>query len=505
MTPKIPTPSGSPITTTFPSASSSILPTHLLLPTSATSTTRTPPNMNSITTDTQPPQPGSVIDIDTSLSSKTATLSLTHNNNNSTTTLSPQHQQNHHNLTIEEDPKPKPSIKHHRISTQCVFVTETGVKDPYGASAVPIYQTATFKQTSATDMGEYDYTRSGNPTRSNLESHLAKIMGAHRTFTTSSGMSALDTITRLVKSGEEIVAGDDLYGGTNRLLTHLSKNMDIKVHHVDTTNPSAIQSVLHPTKTRLVLLETPTNPCIKIADIPKITEITRSICGNNAIIVVDNTMMSPILMKPLELGADIEYHSGTKFLSGHHDLMAGVIAVRDSALAERIYFIVNATGCGLAPFDSFLLLRGVKTLSLRVERQQSNAGIIARHLERRGYRVFYPGLESHEQFDIHNKIAKGAGAVMSFVTGDVVKSRRIVEWTKIWGISVSFGCVNSLISMPCHMSHASIPAEVRRARGLVEDLVRLCVGIEDVDDLLEDLDQALDNAERGIDPPVVRD
>ncbi|KAJ3410317.1 cystathionine beta-lyase [Chytridiales sp. JEL 0842] len=388
----------------------------------------------------------------------------------------------------------KPS--QYRLATQCCFVSQTGVRDPYGASATPIYQTATFKQNSASDMGEYDYTRSGNPTRSSLESHLAKLMKAHQAFATSTGMSALDTILRLVKSGQEIITGDDLYGGTNRLLNHMEKTMDIKVHHIDITNPSKnLPSLLKPGKTAMILLETPTNPMIKIADIRLISRLAKEVCGDEVLVVVDNTMMSPILMNTLELGADVEYHSGTKYLSGHHDLMAGVIAAKDASIAEKIAYYVNAVGCGLAPFDCFLLLRGVKTLALRVEKQQSNAQKIASYLQSRSYKVFYPGLATHPQHELHNQMAKGPGAVMSFVTGCTAKSRKIVEGTKIWGISVSFGCVNSLISMPCNMSHASIPAHIRAARELPEDLVRLCVGIEDPEDLIEDLGAALDAAE----------
>ncbi|KAI9355078.1 cystathionine beta-lyase MetG [Zopfochytrium polystomum] len=380
-----------------------------------------------------------------------------------------------------------------RPATDCVFVSETGVRDPYGASAVPIYQTATFKQSSATDMGEYDYTRSGNPTRSNLESHLAKILKAKRAFATSTGMTALDVITRLVPSGHHIVAGNDLYGGSNRLLAHLARTNNIVVHHVDTTNIDEIRPVLDPTKTALVLLESPTNPCMRIADIRAISDLVHTICST-ALVVVDNTMMSPVLMNPLELGADVEYHSATKFLSGHHDLMAGVVAVNNDALADRIAFVVNATGTGLSPFDSFLLLRGVKTLHLRVAAHASPAGSPPAAPDA-GYEVLYPTLSSHPQHDLHTSQASGGGAVLSLLTGSVEKSRAIVEATTLWGISVSFGCVNSLISMPCHMSHASIPKEVREARGLREDLVRLCVGIEDTDDLIEDLERALAAAE----------
>ncbi|KAJ3377942.1 cystathionine beta-lyase [Entophlyctis sp. JEL0112] len=400
----------------------------------------------------------------------------------------------------------------YRQATACVTVRGS---DQHNASCTPIYQTATFKQTSATEMGQFDYTRSGNPTRSALETHLQSIMRCSRAFATTTGMSALDAILRLVGAGDEIIAGDDLYGGefhilcgfdnasaaavvgllsplcrTNRLLTYISKTLAIKVHHVDTTDEAAVAARLNGDATRIVLLESPTNPLMKIVDIRAVAALVHANCPR-ALVVVDNTMMSPVLMNCLELGADIEYHSGTKYLSGHHDLMAGIIGVKDAKVAESIYFIINSTGIGLAPFDSYLLLRGIKTLSLRMERQQENAVKIAQFLESAGYAVNYPALASHPQHALHASMAKGGGAVLSFTTGSVEASVRIVEAARLWGISVSFGCVNSLISMPCNMSHASIPAEVRKARALPEDLIRLCVGIEDVNDLIDDLKMAL--------------
>ena len=240
----------------------------------------------------------------------------------------------------------------------------------------------------------------------------------------------------------------------------------------------------------MVLLETPTNPLIKVVDIPRISEITHA-ANTSTIIAVDNTMLSPLLQNPLDLGADIVYESGTKYLSGHHDLMAGVIAINDPALGDKLYFTINASGCGLSPFDSWLLLRGIKTLGVRMEKQQANAQRIATFLESHGFKVRYPGLRSHPQYDLHWSMARGAGAVLSFETGDVNISERIVESARLWAISVSFGCVNSLISMPCRMSHASIDAKTRAERQLPEDIIRLCVGIEDVDDLIDDLSRAV--------------
>ncbi|KFA61550.1 hypothetical protein S40285_04018 [Stachybotrys chlorohalonatus IBT 40285] len=393
-----------------------------------------------------------------------------------------------HNLPPSPaDSSPFNGRRRYALATELVY---TDSKDQYGASSVPIYQSATFKQTSASGgQQEYDYTRSGNPTRTHLERHLAKIMNANRTLAVSSGMGALDVITRLLRPGDEVITGDDLYGGTHRLLTYMAANQGIVVHHVDTTNMDSVRERISD-KTAMVLLETPTNPLIKIVDLSSIIRIAHD-ANEKALIVVDNTMLSPMLCNPLDLGADIVYESGTKYLSGHHDIMAGVIAVNNSAIGDKLYNTINSTGCGLSPNDSFLLMRGVKTLAIRMEKQQANAQAIAEFLESRGFRVRYPGLKSHPQYDLHWSLARGAGAVLSFETGDPAVSERIVEAARLWGISVSFGCVNSLISMPCQMSHASIDAKTRAERQMPEDIIRLCVGIEDADDLIEDLSRAL--------------
>ncbi|KAF4552884.1 Cystathionine beta-lyase-like protein [Elsinoe fawcettii] len=383
-------------------------------------------------------------------------------------------------------PSPAPSSpsngRKYALATELVY-TETN--DQYNSSSMPIYQSATFKG----EGNEYDYTRSGNPTRTHLERHMAKIMNARRALVVSSGMGALDVITRILKPGDEVVTGDDLYGGTNRLLKYLASNGGIVVHHVDTTDAEAVKQVLTP-KTTMVLLESPTNPLIKVVDISTIANAAHE-ANSKALVIVDNTMMSPMLQNPLDLGADISYESGTKYLSGHHDVMAGVMAVNSTEIGDKLFFTINASGCGLSPFDSWLLLRGVKTLSVRMEKQQSNTMAIATFLENHGFKVRYPGLKSHPQYDLHWSQARGAGAVLSFETGSTQISERIVEATRLFGISVSFGCVNSLISMPCRMSHASIDAATRKERALPEDIIRLCVGIEDLADLLDDLQQAL--------------
>ncbi|CAM6068465.1 unnamed protein product [Sphagnum tenellum] len=376
------------------------------------------------------------------------------------------------------------------VSTQLLQLDNSF--DPYSAVSTPLYQTATFKQPSATDCGPYDYTRSGNPTRDVLERLLAKLEGADRAFCFTTGMSALSTITHLAKAGQEIVAGDDIYGGSDRLLSQVCPKSGLVVKRIDTGNLDEVRAAVGPS-TKIVWIESPTNPRQMISDIREIAKIAHEY---GALLVVDNSIMSPVLSKPLDLGADIVMHSATKFIAGHSDVMAGVLAVKGESLAKEIYFLQNAEGSGLAPFDCWLCLRGVKTMALRVEKQQANAQKIAEFLAShpRIPRVNYAGLPGHTGRSLHFSQCKGAGSVLSFNTGSLAVSKHIAESTKLFSITVSFGSVKSLISLPCFMSHASIPSEVREARGLTEDLIRLSIGIEDVDDLIADLDQALQTA-----------
>ena len=373
-----------------------------------------------------------------------------------------------------------------KTSTRCVQLGRG--HDAYGAIVPPIYQTATFEQPTATEFGEYDYTRSGNPTRTLLEQQLADLEDAGYASCFASGMAALTALTRIVKAGEEIIAGDDLYGGTVRLLDRLASHHNISVRYVDTTNGHELRKAVTD-RTRLVLIETPSNPLFRISDIRELSQIAREA---GAYLAVDNSMLSPVFQRPLNFGADIVVHSATKFLCGHSDVTAGALITNDPVLHNQISFQQNAEGAGLSPFESWLLLRGLKTLSLRVERQNVSAEKVARFLQSRTEvsKVFYPGLRDHPGREIHRKQADGNGAVVSFTTGDDKLSSEIVESTRLFKVAVSFGSVGSTISLPCRMSHASIPNALRDRLAPPSDLVRLSVGIEDPDDLLEDLERA---------------
>src|SRR5262249_40885333 len=373
-----------------------------------------------------------------------------------------------------------------KTATQCVHFDSND--DPHCSISPPIYQTATFRQPSADEFGEYDYTRSGNPTRSLVERQIARLEGAEYASAFASGMAAISALTRFVGVGEEIIAGDDLYGGTVRLLDQILPRQGIGVRYVDVTDVSAVRENLNPL-VKMILIETPSNPTMRVADIRALAGVALE---SGALLAVDNSMLSPCFQKPLKLGADVVVHSATKYLCGHSDVTGGALVTNDYDLHRRIAFDQNAEGAGLSPFDSWLLLRGMKTLSLRVERQNESALKIAEFLSRHQSvdRVYYPGLASHPGHEIHRNQSKGDGAVISFTTGAVEVSRRVVEATGLFDIAVSFGSVSSTISLPCRMSHASIPQALRDRLAPPPDLVRISVGIEDVGDLIEDLSRA---------------
>jgi cystathionine beta-lyase len=364
--------------------------------------------------------------------------------------------------------------------------------DRFRPIATPIYQTATFEQEHADSFGEYDYSRSGNPTRTVLETHLASLENGTRGFAFSSGMAAISTVTKLLQCGDEILADSDLYGGTCRLFSRVLDRTGIVARYADASDLERFEQLIT-SNTRLVYVESPTNPLLRVLDLRRIAAIAHA---HGALLCVDNSTMSPYLQNPLDLGADIVLNSATKFLCGHHDVTAGAVVVKNEALADKIYFAQNAEGNALGPFDCYLLLRGMKTLKLRLDCQQKNAQAIARFLA--GHesikQVYYPGLRESSSYELQRSQARGPGSVLSFTTGSVAVSKAIAENAHLFRITVSFGSVNSSISLPGPMSHASVPPEVLAQRALPPDLVRISVGIEDEEDLIADLQRAIELA-----------
>jgi len=377
-----------------------------------------------------------------------------------------------------------------KTATRCVYLEANG--EPYDAISPPIYQTATFRQQNPTEFGEYDYTRTANPTRTLLEQKLASLENGGHACAFASGMAALTALTRRLEIGDNIIAGNDLYGGTVRLLDQVLSRSGIDVSYVDTTDLDEVRAALNG-RTKLVLIETPSNPLLRVTDIKAIASVAHSA---GAILAVDNSMLSPCFQQPLDLGADVVIHSGTKFLGGHSDVTAGVLITNNPGLNRQLRFQQNAEGAGLAPFDSWLLLRGLKTLVLRAERQNASAKTIANFLSKHPTveRVYYPGLNAHAGRAVHRQQATGDGAVISFTTGNPDLSQRVVSRTQLFSIAVSFGSVNSAISLPAAMSHASIPDSLKDNLAPPPDLIRLSIGIEDVGDLIYDLHQALEAA-----------
>jgi len=363
-----------------------------------------------------------------------------------------------------------------------------------GAVMPPVYQTSTFVQTSPGKPlnPDYEYSRAANPTRTALENALASIENGARGLAFSSGLAATDCLLRLFKAGDEIIAMDDLYGGTYRLFTRLYKDSGIKFHFVDMNDMEGFQKLINE-NTKLVWVETPTNPLMKLADIAAIAQITKK---HNILFAVDNTFATPYLQKPLDLGADIVMHSATKYLGGHSDVIAGALIIKDAALGEELHFKQFATGATLGPQDSFLVLRGIKTLHLRVQRHCENGAKVAEFLQNhpKVARVYYPGLENHPFHEIAKKqMIGGFGGMVTFTFKSGAKADAIsfLEKVQVFTLAESLGGVESLANHPALMTHASIPEDKRKEIGITDDLVRLSVGIEDVEDLIEDLKQAL--------------
>ena len=361
-----------------------------------------------------------------------------------------------------------------------------------GAVMPPVYQTSTFVQTSpGQPIGDYEYSRASNPTRTALEHALASIENGNRALAFSSGLAATDCILRSFKAGDEVIAMDDLYGGTYRMFTRIYKDSGIKFHFVDMNDLEKFQSLING-NTKMVWVETPTNPLMKLADIQEIAKITKS---KNILFAVDNTFATPYLQKPLDLGADIVMHSATKYLGGHSDVIAGALIVKDEVLGEQLHFQQFATGATLGPMDSFLVLRGIKTLHLRMQRHCENGQKIAEFLDNHPKikTVYYPGLANHPFHEIAKKQMSGFGGMVSFtfVSGKKEEAITFLEKLKVFTLAESLGGVESLANHPALMTHASIPEEKRKEIGITDDLVRLSVGVEDIEDLIADLEQAL--------------
>jgi cystathionine gamma-lyase len=358
-----------------------------------------------------------------------------------------------------------------------------------GAIMPPIYQTSTYVQEGMGRHKGYEYARGKNPTREALERNVAALEGGRHGFAFASGMACLDSIMKLFRAGDHVICGESAYGGTFRLLDRILKNYGLTITFLDTRDAQRVADACGP-GTRAIIVETPTNPLMRLTDLAAVSAVAHKA---NALLIVDNTFATPFFQRPFELGADIVYHSTTKYLNGHSDMIGGIAVVRDDSLAEKLQFIQNAAGAVPGPLDSWLALRGTKTLHLRMPRHDANGRRIAPWLaERLGEQnVIYPGLPSHPQHALAARQMSGFGGMVSIELGTRERASRILERVRVFSLAESLGGVESLISHPASMTHASVPADQRARLGITEGMVRLSCGVEDVEDLLEDLEQAL--------------
>jgi len=360
-----------------------------------------------------------------------------------------------------------------------------------GAVSVPIYQTSTYAQESLGKHKGYEYARTQNPTRSALERNIAALENARFGFAFASGMSAIDAVLKLIKSGEHVILGDNTYGGTYRLFSKILTNYGVEFDLADTSKVEDLEPAFKP-NTRMVFVETPTNPVMTVTDLAAVAKLAHA---NGAKVVCDNTFMSPYFQRPIDHGVDIVVHSTTKYLNGHSDSVGGFVALNDEKDAEWIKFVQNGVGAILSPFDSFLVLRGTKTLAVRMEAHDRNGRVVANFLAEhpRVQKVYYPGLVSHPQHELASRQQTGFGGMVSFETGSLENAKKVLENVKLCTLGESLGGVETLISHPATMTHASVPPERRAALGITDGLVRISAGIEDIEDLEADLAQALDN------------
>jgi len=369
-----------------------------------------------------------------------------------------------------------------------------GEPDPITGSIMPpIHQTSTYVQKSPGEHQGYEYTRSHNPTRSRLETCLASLENAKHALVTASGMSALNLVMHLFKTKTSILCGDDVYGGTNRLFNKVFQDIH-QFQFVDTTNLDLVEKSLQTFKPALMWIETPTNPMLKISDIKKISKLCKK---HQCLLAVDNTFMSPYFQNPLDLGADIVLHSMTKYINGHSDVVGGALMLNDKSLYEKLWFLQNAMGPCQSPFDSWLVLRGIKTLAVRMRQHEINAKEVATFLNnhKKIEKVIYPGLENHPQYSIAKEQMKGFGGMITiYLKGGLAESKKFLEGLTLFALAESLGGVESLVEHPGIMTHASVPEAMRIQLGISDNLVRLSVGIEDVSDLIADLSQALEKS-----------
>ncbi|MBN6094002.1 bifunctional cystathionine gamma-lyase/homocysteine desulfhydrase [Staphylococcus saprophyticus] len=363
--------------------------------------------------------------------------------------------------------------------------------DPYtGAVTTPIYQTSTYMQDGIGDMRQgYEYSRSANPTRSALEGLIADLEQGESGFAFGSGMAAISAVIMLLDKGDHLLINSDVYGGTYRALTKVFNRFGIDAEFIDTTNIEVVEQYIKP-ETKMLYIETPSNPLLRVTDIKKSAEIAKK---HHLISVVDNTFMTPYFQNPLTLGIDIVLHSATKYIGGHSDVVAGLVATSDAELAERLGFIQNSIGGVLGPQDSYLLIRGIKTLGLRMEQVQRNTLAIIDMLQQHSAvkQVFHPSISDHLNHDIHEAQSEGHTGVVAFEVADIESAKKVISESHYFTLAESLGAVESLISVPALMTHASIPKDIRKKEGIADGLVRLSVGIEDTKDLVEDLEASL--------------
>ena len=363
-----------------------------------------------------------------------------------------------------------------------------------GAVNVPVYQTSTYKQDGLGETRGWEYSRTGNPTRDALEKLIADLEHGKYGLAFASGLAAINTVLSLFKSGDKLVVSDNIYGGTFRILDNVFKNFGITYEIVDTSDLEKVEAAIDE-DVKAVYVESPANPLLTVTDIAAVAEIAHK---HNKLLIVDNTFLTPYLQRPLSLGSDIVIHSGTKYLGGHSDTISGFIVVNDKELADRLYYLQNAIGGVLAPWDSFLMIRGIKTLGVRMDRHVDNAKKIAQWLFKSGYasRIYYPGLPEDPGYEVQKKQADGPGAMISFVLDSNYDYRKFFKNLKLITLAESLGGVESLVCHPASMTHAAIPAEIRQEVGIVDELIRFSVGIEDADDLIADLEQAIKTSKK---------